>query len=247
MQKVIITPRDRDLFLYLFQNKIANVQQIKRDLFPKVAMQTMYVRLGKLRKAGWIESTPYMERKTISSYFNVTPECVKHHLEESIEVKGGSFKSDSISHDLKLNDIRKYFLGKKRIKSYFTENELVSNNDLKENRKIASYGSTRVDAVVRVEAKNGDLCHLGMEYEHTLKSKKRCREKVRRYYLRPQAEVILFIYRSKSIYNCFKKVEEDFAQQYRRPKLFFLSLKEVTSENHEVIFRNIHGDRVCIQ
>ena len=247
MQKVIITPRDRELFLYLFQNKIASVEQVKQDIFADIKKQTMYTRLSKLRRVGWIERTPYMEGKKVSSYYNITKKCLDRHLKEAVEAKGGSLKPDSLFHDLRLNDIRRFFLSRKCIRSYFTENELATNFDLKENLKVSSYGSARVDAVVRMQARDGKLCHLGVEYEHTFKSKKRCREKIRGYYLRHQVEVILFIYGSKGIYHRFMEMEKGFSQQYRRPKLFFLGIKDMTSDDHEVTFTNLQGDRVRIK
>ena len=247
-RKVIITQRDKELFLYLFYNKIASIAQIKEDLFKGISMRAVYQRLRKLQMAEWIECTPYKDEKgRLSSHFNVTKKCLSHHLKKSIEVEGGSLKSDSILHDLQLNDIRRFFLSKKCIESYFTENELATNLDLKGHLKISSYGFARVDSVVRVKAKDGNLCHLGVEYEHTFKSKERCRQKIKNYYLKPQVEVILFIYKSKGIYNRFSDLETLFSQQYDHPKLFFLDIKEMTSRNNEVVFKNINGDRIPIK
>ena len=102
--------------------------------------------------------------------------------------------------------------------------------------KISSYRASRVDAVVRIRAKDGNLCHLGVEYERTLKSKKRCREKVKNYYLKPQVEVILFIYESHRIYRNFVDIEKEFSQDNCLPKLFFLSGKEITSSGSLKLF-----------
>ena len=247
MQKIIVTPRDKELFLYLFQNKIANLEQIHRDLFSAILKSTMYKRLNKLVKAKWVERNAYIEGQKILSCFNITKRCLDTHLKETFDMRGGVLKSDSIFHDLRLNDIRSFFLKQKCIDSYFTENELVTNDDLKENLKISSYGSARVDAVVRMVGRNRRLCHLGLEYEHTFKSKKRCREKIRSYYLRPQVEVILFIYEDRSIYHRFMEMEKEFSEQSRRPKLFFLDIKDMTLKNGEVIFTNLQGDRVRIK
>ena len=128
MHKLAITKRDEALFLYLFQNKIASFKQIRRDLFHNIAIQTVYRRTGKLRKGGWIEVTPYMHGKKVSSYFGITKKCFDKKLKKHMEVRHGPLKSDSIIHDLRLNDIRGFFLSKKAVSSYFTENELVTNS-----------------------------------------------------------------------------------------------------------------------
>ena len=246
MARIAVTSRDKDLLLYLFQNKIASFEQIQKDIFGGISVWTVYRRLRKLRKAGWIECLPYMDGEKVSSYFNITSKSLEW-VRESMEVTGGSLKSDSITHDMRLNDIRRFFLPKERVDAYFTENELATNSDLKENLAVSAYCSARVDAVVRMMGKKGKLCHLGVEYEHTLKSKKRCREKIKNYYLRPYAEVILFIYKGQGIYNCFVNLEKEFSQRYSPPKLFFLDIKKVLSDDTEVVFTNIRGNRVRVK
>ena len=244
--RVVITQRDNALFLYLFKNKVANFKQIHRDIFSNISVQTTYRRVGKLIKEGWVEGVPYMKGKRTARCFSITKKCLNEQLREYIEVEYGHLRSDSITHDLRLNDIRSFFLLKKYVSSYFTENELASNSDLKEDSEISSYCSVRVDSVVQVTGESGDIYYLGVEYEHTLKSKKRCRQKVKGYYLSQQTEAILFIYSNKEIYNCFIEIEKEFSKEYS-PKLFFLSIKDIDSDKQEVTFRNIHGDIIEIK
>ena len=246
-KRIIITKRDKALFLYLFQNKIANFEQIRRDIFDSTAMQTVYVRLGKLRQADFIKRFPYRNKMAVSSYFQITKKCHAEHLKGVLAVQYDRRKVDVIEHDLRLNDIRRFFLQKKRVQHYFTSNELFARFDLKGNSIISKYASVGVDAVVGVIGGDGKVCHLGLEYEHTLKPKTRCKKQVRNYYFRPNLGSILFIYKTNDIYKRFMEIDKQFSEGSCRPKLFFLSLEEILSEKREVAFENLNKDRIIIK
>ena len=74
---------------------------------------------------------PYIDGNRIFSCFNLTEKGFCQEVKKTLGAEGGSLKSDSILHDLKLNDIRRFFLSKECVDSYFTENELVVRPDLK--------------------------------------------------------------------------------------------------------------------
>ena len=246
-KKCFVTERDKTLFFYLFQNKIASFEQMRKDIFGGIAMQTIYCRLAKLIKEGLIERTYYWKERAMSSCYHITEKCFDKHLKGSLELKHGRLKSDAIEHDLRLNDIRSFFLQKEYVHSYFTENELSIRSDLKDNKSLFRYASVRVDAVTGVIAPNGDFCHLGVEYEHSWKSKARCIQKVKNYYLWSSVEIILFIYKGKGMYKRFVEIDKELSENVCDSKLFFLNIEEILSGKKEVAFKNANGDRILIK
>ena len=247
-QKIFVTERDRVLFLYLFQNKIANFEQIREDVFGDLAMQTVYARLGKLRQTGFIKRTSYLSKRAIASgYFHITQKCLDEYLKGLSWVKYSHKKVDVIEHDLRLNDIKRFFLKKKLVRHFFAQNELFARLYLRNNPSIPKYASVGVDAVVGVRGPKGKLCHFGLEYEHTLQTKPKCRRQVRNYYFKPNMGAILFIYNTQNIYERFMKIDKQTSKDASyTPKLFFLSIQEILS-GKEVTFENINRDKITIK
>lgn len=246
-KQVFITKRDKELFSYLFKNKVATTKQIKRDIFSDISIQTVNRRLFKLRNKNLISSSSILDAGKFSSVHGITKNCFKQWiLRNGEEGKGAQLKSYCPDHDLALNEIR-YSLSKSTtVEGYYTENQLVSDLDLNQDQKISSFVSLRVDAVLKMRAIDNKLYILGVEYESSFKNKARCISKVRNYYLYPETSTILFICSNQRMLKIFSKIEKEIIKS-KSPRLFFCLLKNLTEGNESITFSNTKGKKLAFR
>ena len=100
--RAIITDRDKRLFLYLFVNKVATINDIKKDIFHnKTAKKNVYRRLIKLSKAKIITSS--IEQGNLRRrLYSLTMEGFKKYISKEKVARRIQLKSDSIEYDLTL-------------------------------------------------------------------------------------------------------------------------------------------------
>jgi len=124
----VVTERDRNLFDYLFENKVATVEDIRHDIFNNASKALVYKRLGKLERSELIQRSAYSLEDKLFHVYSVTEKSYERFIVIIKEdIRRRQLKSDTIEHDLALVDIKRRLKKLVRIKNYFSENQLQSN------------------------------------------------------------------------------------------------------------------------
>ena len=126
--KVVLSPTDHGLFNYLFLHKIAKPQQINRDVLGTVSKTSLYRRLRRLQKGGYIESVSHYPSRRPIQLFSLANKGIRTYIgNDNSDHLRMQFRSNSIIHDAQLVDIKFKFTQFKMVKEYLTENEIRSN------------------------------------------------------------------------------------------------------------------------
>jgi len=237
-----ITPRDRALFKYLYENKVATRVQIARDLFGKVTRQTICRRLKKLSLQNYIEFRSSILNDRSIHIYSITQKGVevikneyRHLITEKIK------KSDSQNHDLDLVDIR-YVIEKFTIaKNYFTENMLTSCSEFAKSENFRQFVDLRSDGVLEIDTPDGSFL-VAIEYDINHKAMERYRSKLMDYYFSNQIKALLYICSNMTTLKLLKRVDGEVCKEGFKPKIFYTLKENVQKDAKELLFKNIKGD-----
>ena len=170
-KELIINKRDRRLFKYLYENKIASVKQIGRDVFKNCHFSATNRRLRKLQRKGFLKEIALARSTHAFKAYSITAKAFDGYLSDQFgKITRRQFESSSPFHDIDLLDIRFSLSGRDKIVDYVTENVLQAGygglNGLNIDCLIEHYP----DAIIRIKVgdKHYDFC---LEYEASLKSK----------------------------------------------------------------------------
>lgn len=240
-----LTKRDRILFKYLFENKVATRDQINRDIFKTASFKAVNRRLNKLKRSKLIAHRPVaLDNKMIYAY-----EVTRSGLEQSLEiipdeVEQFTLKSDSIDHDLTLVDLIHHLKRLSGVTSIITENALQCYEDLKTDQTWRSYSYLHCDGVVCMKVNDLNAI-LALEYDKEIKSKKRYFKKLLDYYGYSEVQAVLYICENKNIKRTILEIDDQISDDGNSK--FFLCLKdEVQNHTGQVTFENSKGQKFII-
>ena len=111
------SPKDRELFRYLHQAKVATVEQINRDIYQHPKINTVYWRLLLLQKLGLVRSCHHHalgKKKVVSLTERGFKEFVADGTERTVELK-----SQTLLHDLALVDVKFHLLRSNKISRFY--------------------------------------------------------------------------------------------------------------------------------
>lgn len=246
--RVVLGERDFKLMRALFENKIANREQINKHFFHNVSVNTVNRRLRKLVDIGLIVRIPVMVGgRAIYGYCLSRKGLIKIKPMLPYKVKTKTTLSECPLHDFALNDIRQAFEARSAVQSYYTENVLQTCSYLNSNKKFRSFVELNSDAMAEVTTKVGAL-NLAIEFDTIHKNKDRYQQKINAYYVKRGVDGVLYICASKHILNLLLKIDMAVADRHlRKPKVYLAMLGDVISARDEMIFTNAIGYifRVC--
>ena len=236
-REVRINQRDRQLFKYLYENKIASRRQIRRDFFGKRHPSIASRRLSKLIEEGFLKEISLTKNTHAFKAYSITPKTFDHYLSDQFEgVAVKQFEGQSLFHDIDLVDIRNSLARREIIANYLTENIIQSGGDCLDRFGIDYLIKHSPDAVVKVkiEKKYYDFC---LEYEATLKSKTRCRDFLKKYYFDRDVAAVFFIYKEEKIYKTILSLEKKLFSNMS-PKFYYCSLEKIQLNEEKLKFTN---------
>ncbi len=233
--KRVITKRDERLFHYLYLNKVASTEQIRRDVFDNKARQVVHRRLSKLIDVNYLEVT-YLREKGNRTVYSLSKKAFKEHIGEKKELKRQQRKSQSIHHDLALVDIRQKLLSCSMVKSYFTENALLG-GIFDDNPIVKAIREQNPDAIIEITTDEESI-FLPLEFERSTKFSHRYNKLISRYYLNKEVQAVLFISERESIQKKVMQTEKRIVKN-GEPKFFYITLGEVLSGEERSHFKNI--------
>lgn len=234
------------LIKYLFENKIALVSQIHRDLFSNTVQTNTYRILRKLLGMKLIEKGSVVVKNKTYAVYNSTAKALPI-IESQIgqEVIRQQYKSNSLVHDLNLVDIRKALLKYKKVSEYYTENMLQCGKSFSSNLDLRPYVDLKTDAVFKI-IRRSESQVVPIEFENSAKSLKRTIQKFNLYYQNEMVPYVLYIYSNRETFKKAIDAEKSFSSKADK-KFYLASIDEVLSGKEKVIFKNINGDNFVMR
>lgn len=234
---------DQKLFNYLFLNKVATSEQIKRDIFESISHQAIYKRLNKLMKFGYITANYHKELNGRLVY-SLTTKTFNQYIDgKSYLSKTKQLLSNSILHDLDLVDIRCKLKRFKQVKDYYTENLLKSGLSSLDAKTLEDFKGFQFDAIININ-RGSQIFLLPLEYERSLKFAARYLEYFKKLYARPEISAILYIGHNQKMLHKIQSYEKSMVQN-AWPKVFYISLSDLLDHN-TVSFQNIKNEKITL-
>lgn len=225
-KRIKISKWDKDLFNYLYTNKVSTLEQIVRDL-PHYSSKSSYIwRLWKLKKLGYLTGQ-YNEEHDGTNIYRITKSTFQKYISRGSDLTT-ELGSDAVFHDLDLVDIRSKIIQSNKVKRYYTEN-MIQFWDDENYDKLVPYKSFNTDAVINVDISD-DNFWFGLEYEASVKTKKRYHDLFSNYYLNNEIVAILYICKDESVRRSLERFELDIAKN-RAKKIYYATLNSLTEEN----------------
>ncbi|PIQ68552.1 MAG: hypothetical protein COV91_03425 [Candidatus Taylorbacteria bacterium CG11_big_fil_rev_8_21_14_0_20_46_11] len=240
-RRIEFSKDDLKLFRYLHFFRAARIDQIRRDLFPQISVNTTYWRLKRLEKHDYLQGK-YSRFHGNKKVLGITTKTFKEFLangdEKRIEVN-----SKSVDHDLDLVDICRMIYSSQRIEQYISENELQTWQTYEENKNLKPALALNSDAVIKVTFDNGSFW-LPLEYESNTKSSSRYRDLLYQLYNQLGLVAVLYVCKDKKVQNAIKKIEEKFHGK-ERPMIYYKLLDEL-KQSEGLIFTARNGKMINI-
>ena len=234
-EKLRITKRDLSLFQYLYENKIATIRQMERDIFTTGKRAVVTRRINKLIRAKLIKSVSLDGDLRLRRGYSLTELAFNRHVQNIYrKVERRQFGSNTPFHDLTLADIRYFLEKKKNVKNYITENILQSGSEYLDGRNVERFREHYPDAVLEVRA--GEKWYfLCLEYEASGKSKERYEDFLNDYYYDKRVGGVLFITGKNAISEKLRRIEKE-KFSLMTPKIYHCTLDEVLSGKNRLDF-----------
>ena len=246
MSALVLTQRDIEFFKYLHTCKVATTKQINRDIFKK-AHQTCYLRLNKFHRKKFVEKVANIGEVDQSFIYSLTSKGMKV-VNANLKgiINGKRFKSDSVSHDLKLVNIRNIFSSLRIVKDYITENQIQTYDLSFWEDDLSSLKEMRVDAIVWIQDIGKPKLMIPVELEISTKKASEYLNKITEIYYQGYIKFIFCICDTKETERKIKKVELDFIKDGKK-KIFYTTYKNIISNSGEISFTNLDSESITLK
>ena len=232
-----ITERDRNLFQFLHESRVATFHQIKNRIFKNVSRQMASRRIGLLRRGGWLTPFAHLGERRTCTAFGLSDKAFQKFVRlEGVNDRIVQLASDKLSHDVTLVNLRERLEKSSKIIRVYPENYLQSHQECIEDRNFRDSVSLNSDAVLEIKV---DDIHVFVpfEYEGSAKSEERWERKFRQYYRTHDSSVVLWVCKNEAMIKKMASVDLEFTKDYTS-KMFFASLERVLTNSSQMIFLN---------
>ena len=235
--KICVTDRDNELFEYLFLNKVATVDQIRRDVMTNISLQNVNRRLRKLMKRKNL-SYKLVEYPVPKRAYSITPKTFLEFQDIRSPYKRRELTSYSPLHDLVLVDIRKRMMASPSVSEYSTINYI---NAVEEESIFPLKCMKQVQSDACFVANIRDNKFIGcIEYEASVKDNKRYVRLMMNYYYSPEIKFAIYICKTEQIKKRIKASEKKIYNG-EHTKIFYALLEDVLDENKPLQFECSNG------
>lgn len=234
LKGIYLNDKDLEFLRYLHAVKVSTYERIHRDIYPGYKITSVGNRIRKIQDNGLIEvnyGRLILGGKRIVS---LSQKGYNLYLRTGDELRI-ELKSDSILHDLELNDIRSSMMHCDDVIEYKTENQIQTWED--------DFRSINSDALVTI-SRNGESFLMPLEYERSHKKASRYNDLVHRYYGDDGISATLYIARDYSIMNKVMDIERKL-YPWEHPKIFYCCVDDFLKDRHKT-FQNFKGNSLMI-
>ncbi len=231
--------RDRRLLNFLFENKVATLDQMVKYIYKTDVMAYPKRRIKNMVEAGII-SRKFDAQKSGEWIYSIKRKMVReNHIDYNLE-KGVHLGSYAELHDIGLVEVRECFSRFKAVKEYYTENMQIYyfTEDFYERQN-----HLKPDAIIEFEKENFKG-YLPIELELTSKSAKRYRDILIRYINSEDFSLVVFICGSKRVEDDVRRAERKLLGANSESKIIYTSYHDVLNSKESLEF--ISGDGKCV-
>lgn len=234
LRKIHLSELDIGLLKYLHAVKVSTYDRTQRDVYPDHKLTSVGNRLRKIHDNGLIEiehgrlllGGKRLVRLSQTGFQSYVQRGDEHRVE---------LKSDSLFHDLCLNDIKFRFTQCSDVIDYRTENQIQAWGD--KERGLNS------DAIITI-SKGDAQFSMAIEYERSHKPDQKYKSLVTKYYDDDQTSGVLFVADTIQLMNKVMGIEKQLCPS-NKPKIFY-GVYSVLMTNDRLEFINFNDDRLVI-
>lgn len=240
--ELVLTKRDYQLFHFLFRGKVSTLDQINLHIFNSVSEPTLNRRLGKLIRSNYLVKGVFLSNDKPKITYSLSELGLNKIREQlSYRVAKRPQKSDSPVHDIALNEIRMSLIGSQRILSCFSESELQSSLDLKNDHRLKPFVELNSDGVLSI-SKGSEKIFTALEYDANKKTIARYKEKLMEYYKHSSIPAVFYVGRNEGILSMIQNAERIVAKEIdKKFKFYYCVLEDVLRSESSVTFENLSG------
>ena len=238
---VRINDRDKMIFRFLFEQKVASQKSIFKRFFSEKDKSTMVKRLQKLSKERFIDKSGHNLKGRIQIYYSLLPNGFNTIRQDFVfDGLNPHFKSDSVEHDLELSEIKNELEDYKMVEKYYSENYL-QNCSMEENpKRFLALKELNSDAAIWINTDYGRFLAV-IEYERRKKSIGKYTKKFTDYYMKTEITVVFYICEGREIANLIAKVDKEVGQDFTA-KIYTTMRENVPKNKRGLPFINSRGD-----
>jgi len=233
-----IQQRDVQILKFVFACRVASYGQLINRFFAKNNESIAYRRIEALCDAGLLIPRVDLEFKKSIKFVSVSEKAwdkLSGHWPFLID--SPYFKSESVFHDMRMNEIFFRFEKLKSYRSFLTENLLQSSSFLQSDLKYRDLAKLYADGALVTSGKEDRLFVYGIELEISKKSPERYKEKLSAYYRADGIDGVLYIAGNQEIINTITRVDAEVRESKGSIVYSALEFNALNSET-KMIFQN---------
>ncbi|MDO9181360.1 MAG: hypothetical protein Q7U04_03085 [Bacteriovorax sp.] len=209
-----MTSRDLEIFQFVFEHRVVCHLQLVGKFFKGSSRSVGHERLSKVTKSGYLikSSTYYNGKQTI--FYSLTDKGLKSFSENfRYRITNPSFKSDSISHDFGIVNVRRRLEKTSMVVEYVSESVLQSCIELIESKKFRAFSILNSDAALVITTEK-DEYQVAFEYEVSDKRESRYGKKLTDYYSSPSVTAVFYVCGNTKIEKLIRQTDLEIGQKY---------------------------------
>lgn len=244
--KVKITKRDFDLFFFLFKYKVGTIRQLATYPFEKASYSASRLRLNRLVKGGYLKRNVVDQYRLWRSYYSLTDKSFSLLADEMpYTIIRGQRDSNHPLHDLDLVDVGEWIKGRSLVEEYIPENLLQCCEELSLSGEYMDFSQIRSDGAFKIKLKD-ECFKLALEYESSLKSKQRIRDKLSDYLPLDHIRAVFYVCKDESIEQSIRQIEKEvFTDSI--PRVYYCQLNQILSSQRKVTFTDSHNGKFLLE
>ncbi len=228
-----LTKRDIELFLFLFKYKVGTIRQLAKYPFQGASYQASKVRLSRLVREKYLSRHFVDQYDDWRFYYSLTDKALRRVRQElPYTLCQRQKRSNHPLHDLKLLEVGEWLQRRSLVVGFIQENVLQCCEEVANSNDYMSFTQIHSDGAFKVKI-NDSIFKLALEYESTVKSKRRIRDKLSEYLQLSDIRAILYVCKSKSIEESIRGIEKEiFTSKVSR--VFYCQFDDIISSPEHV-------------
>ena len=235
--KDFLRERDVKLLDFLYQFKVASIDDIQDVAFNKIGKNHVYARLKELVNLDIIQKILYKKEGRNFAAYSLSRKSF-HKLLANGECGDArkQFLSNKVNHDLSIVTIYKRFIQSPRIVDFITENVLMSSSSELRSYGIEDWVKNNSDGILIDDTSKGRY-FLPLECELSVKKWFRYETKLTRYYQSEKVPAVIYVCKNAQIRDAIIGIDEKYCYAYR-PKVFYGLLEQFQNDSEQLTFEN---------
>lgn len=236
---MILQPRDIQILKFVYACRVVSFKQIRRKFFTNNTKCIPYRRILGLISDRYLDVRCEKKKNYFEKLVSLTELGWKTICDQwSFEIDNPLFKSDSIFHDLRINEILFRLEKLKCFRQYLTENLLQSSSEIQNDIKFRDLSKLYADGALVLNGTSGRIFVYGVELEISKKSPERYIEKLSSYYRADGIDGVLYVVSDQQIYDALVRANSEVCKN--QDSILYLALEaDVLNESsNSTIFKN---------